>query len=104
MATSRDIGDQLRRADKSHQLIEKVEKGQNTTIDTLNEVVVALGAQLIVRIEVAPPHVLRRLAPVDRLAVAARLLAVLPRLPDVVVDGLLQDIAVWETEYPPQLS
>jgi transcriptional regulator with XRE-family HTH domain len=88
------------RADKSHQLVEKVENGQNTTIETLDQLVRATGAELVVRVD-SVVSIRHRGPPLDRLAVAGRLMAILPRLPDSVVDGLLHDIALWESEYVP---
>lgn len=89
------------KADLSHQLVDKVESGANTKLNTLEQLATAAGATLVVRIEVAPSAP-RVLPPPDRLAVASRLLAVLPRLPDDVVDELLHDVSLWETEYTPQ--
>jgi len=88
------------KADCSHQLVEKIEGGQNTTLETLESLAIAAEAELVVRIESPRPRP-RALPPPDRLAVASRLMAVLPRLPDDVVDALLHDVALWETENPP---
>lgn len=110
-----DVGRQLRRAriaagltmrelatraGLSHQLVEKVEAGQNTTLTTLDRLAEGAGAALVVRIE-QPVSRPREIPAVDRLAVASRFLAVLPRLPDSAVDVLLEDIALWESEHPP---
>lgn len=112
---TQDVGRQLRRAriaagltmrelaaraDVSHQLVEKVEAGQNTTLQTLDRLAEGTGAELVVRIERAAPRP-RELPPVDRLAVASRFLAVLPRLSDSVVDVLLEELALWESEHSP---
>jgi transcriptional regulator with XRE-family HTH domain len=111
-----DVGAQLRRArlaagmtmrelatraELSHQLVEKVESGQNTTLATLERLAVAAEATLTVKIE-RPPSGPRALPPVDRLAVASRFLAILPKLSDESVDVLLAEIALWETEHAPQ--
>lgn len=116
MASTTDAGIQLRaarlaagltmrelavRADLSHQLVEKVEAGQNTTIATLERLAEAAGARLVVTIVGAPPRP-RALPPADRLAVAARLLGVLPRLSDERVDALLHEVALWEAECAPE--
>jgi transcriptional regulator with XRE-family HTH domain len=90
-----------KRSRVSHQLVEKIEAGQNTTLKTLERLSGGAGASLVVRIE-RPPSAPRAVPPADRLAVATRILAVLPRLPDTAVDVLLEEIALWETEYPPQ--
>lgn len=89
------------KADLSHQMVDKVESGGNTTLTTLEQLAQAAGATLTVRIE-RPPSPPRPVPPVDRLSVASRLLAVLPRLPDHVVDVLLNEIALWESEHPPE--
>lgn len=117
MAKMSDIGEQLRRArlaagltqrelaeraGLSHQVVQKIEKGQNTTVETLDVLATAAGAELIVRMD-GPREIRRRLPKPDRLAIAGRLLLVLPRLSDTAVDALLEDIALWETEHPPQL-
>lgn len=117
MAKMSDIGEQLRRArlaagltqrelaeraGLSHQVVQKIEKGQNTTMETLDVLATAAGAELIVRMD-GPREIRRRLPKPDRLAIAGRLLLVLPRLSDAAVDALLEDIALWETEHPPQL-
>lgn len=87
----------------SHQMIQKLEQGErNTTIATLNALADALGVELELRLAGGPkkpaPEPPR---PADRLAVATRILTVLPRLPDDRVDALLNEIALWESKYAP---
>ncbi len=77
----------------SYQLVWCVEQGQNTTIRTLEGIARALQVQLSCSVLplTAPPASLP-----ERFALAARLLAVLPRLPDDAVAVLAAQVREWE--------
>lgn len=91
------------KADVSHQLVDKAEKGKPIRIDSFVRLSEAVGARFVGYIEAGEDE--RKggqvMPPPDRLKVASRLMAVLPRLPDDIVDRLLHDVALWETQYPP---
>lgn len=115
----REIGDQLRcarlaagltmrelaaKAGLSHQLVDKAESGGSIRFSSLEKLSEAASARLVVRIEPGIPvgPINSPATPPDRLAVAARFLAVLPRLSDRDVDVLLHEIALWEAKHAPQ--
>lgn len=77
---------------------------ENPSIEGLEALAAALHADLIVRLEARPrlgTPVAKLPAP-DRLAVVVRFTAIIGRLPDSIVAAVLEDLAAWETKYPPQ--
>jgi len=86
----------------SHQMIQKLERGErNTTIATLHALAIALGVDLELRLTNAPARAASPAPAPDRLTIAGRIIGVLSRLPDDRVDALLNEIALWESKYPP---
>ncbi len=90
------------KAGLSHQVVDKVESGENTRLSTLEQLARAAGATLTIKIERAPHADSRHQPPPDRLAVLSRLVAILPKLSDRSIDVLLHEIALWESEHSPQ--
>lgn len=74
-------------------LIGQIEGGQNTTTKTLEAFVTACGATLTVSFD-APRRA--PAAPVDRLGLVGRFVAVLPSIPDDQLDSFVSELALWE--------
>ncbi len=101
--TQRQLADQ---SGLSPAYIGHLESGtrENPSIEGLEALATALGADLIVRLEGRERNAASaaRLSAPDRLAVLVRFTAIIGRLPDHIVAAVLEDLAAWETKYPPQ--
>lgn len=107
LATGKTVRELAADAGLSYQLVSKIESGKSVRVDSINRLVEAAGARFVAHIEPAgevgvqtPPLV--PASPPDRLAIASRFMALLPRLPDSLVDQILTDISLWESEHPPE--
>lgn len=106
--------------DLSPQMLSQIEKdGQNTTIEKLEAILRALGAQANIELEPEEgksfpsgfaldfvPDAFRstRAAqePSDRWGIAQRFLSVLPHLPEDHLNVLVHELALWERLYSPK--
>lgn len=78
---------------------------ENPSIEGLEALATALHANLIVRLEARERTrtAAETLPAPDRLAVVVRFTSIIGRLPEHIVAAVLEDLAAWETKYPPQL-
>lgn len=98
-----------KRAEISFQMIAKVEKEAdiNPSLDMLEAIASAVKAELIMLVVSGQtdkrPQLLNAAAslPLEEVALALRLLRVLPLLPPGHRDTLLSEVAIWERKYGP---
>jgi transcriptional regulator with XRE-family HTH domain len=83
----------------SRSMLNLIENGQNTTLATLDKIVVGLGGTLDIRIRPprqadAPPAI----PPADRLGIVKRVIDLMPRLTEQEADVLLGELRYLERE------
>jgi transcriptional regulator with XRE-family HTH domain len=118
MSLSEEVGKQIRaarlargltlreaaaRCGVSYQMLGQIElHGQNTTLERVDSIVSGLDAMVDMKIvvpEVAGPAPSAVHVPVERRAIAERVLAILPAIPDEELDVFLHTVGLWESRY-----
>jgi transcriptional regulator with XRE-family HTH domain len=97
--TQAEVAERAGRAESTVGHIETAQR--HASLDVIDAVVRAMGARLVVDIEPAETAARTSAVKADHRAILERLSTLLDRLPSHRIDTLLEDIALWETKYPP---